>query len=156
LQRLLVVDASARAAWQAALKDGEIACEKLGAVHLLWHGIWAFKVNAAGERTDLIFQEPSSSGEEERYADGLVLTEWKVAATPNVGQQRFAEARVQAQRYAAGALAGNELTAYRYLVVVSDEHITVPADIVDGAVVCRHINIVVDPQPPSRHGKRRA
>jgi hypothetical protein len=36
-----------------------LACEKLAGVHLLLHGIWAFKVHAAGERTDLVFPQPS-------------------------------------------------------------------------------------------------
>ena len=72
LQRSIVVDADIREKWEAAFKNGEVACEKLGAAHLLLHGIWAFKVNAAGERTDLVFQEPAGDiGAEERYADGL-------------------------------------------------------------------------------------
>lgn len=55
LQRSIVVDAELREKWQRAFDDGEVACEKLGAVHLLLHGIWAFKVDAAGARTDLVF-----------------------------------------------------------------------------------------------------
>ena len=54
LQRLIVVDDEARAKWQAAHNDHETACERLGGVHLLLHGILGFKVNAAGERTDLV------------------------------------------------------------------------------------------------------
>lgn len=154
LQRLIVVDQAARAQWQTAFRDGEVACERLGAVHLLLHGIWAFKVNATGERTDLVFQEPTSDlAAEERYADGLVLTEWKTAASGDLAVQRFAEARLQAQRYAAGALRGNELTAYRYAVVISSQHVPVPADLADGTVTYRHVNIAVDPRTPSRsHG----
>ena len=59
LKRSIVVDAAFRNKWQEAFKKGEVECEKLGAVHLLLHGIWAFKVNAAGARTDLVFQEPA-------------------------------------------------------------------------------------------------
>jgi hypothetical protein len=151
LQRSIVADADIRAKWQAALKDGEVACEKLGAVHLLLHGIWAFKVDAAGERTDLVFQERARDiGDEERYADGLVLTEWKVAAAGDRAENRFRDARSQAGRYARGSLAGNELTAYRYAIVVSSQHIDTPGDLTENGVVYRHINIAVDPRSPSR------
>jgi hypothetical protein len=151
LQRLIVVDQATRARWQAAFKEGEVACEKLGAVHLFLHGIWAFKISATGERTDLVFQEAVSDlSAEERYADGLVLTEWKTASPGDNAGQRFADARSQARRYAQGALAGNELTAYRYAVVVSSPHVLVPADMVEDTLLYRHINIAVDPQSPSR------
>jgi hypothetical protein len=151
LQRLIVVDQEFRAKWKSALRDGEIACEKLGAVHLLLHGIWAFKVSAAGERTDLVFNEPAGDlSAEQRYVDGFVLTEWKTAVSDEVAEKRFAEARSQARRYAQGVLAGNELTAYRYAIVVSSQHITVPKDLAADGVVYRHVNIAVDPLPPSR------
>ena len=154
LQRLIVVDHDFRGKWQGAFRDGEVACERLGAVHLLQHGIWAFKVNAKGERTDLVFQEPVEDlAAMERYADGLVLTEWKVVTPDNNASQRFVKAMQQAQRYAAGALAGNELTTYRYVVVVSGEHISIPDDVTDGTVTYRHINIATDPKPPSRSRK---
>jgi hypothetical protein len=65
-------------------------------------------------------------------------------------EKRFAEARNQAQRYGHGALAGNELAGYRYAVVVSKQNVTAPADLVQDGVVCRHINVAVDPLPPSR------
>lgn len=151
LQRSIVADPDIHKKWQTAFDAGEVACEKLGAVHLLLHGIWAFKVNAAGERTDLVFQEPAGDLlSEQHYADGLVLTEWKTVATGDDPKKRFAEARSQAQRYARGALAGSELTGYRYAIVVSERQVTVPADLPDGAVVYRHINIAVDPRSPSR------
>ena len=54
LQRTIVVDHDIRKKWKSAFNTGEIACERLGAVHLLSHGIWAFKADALGERTDLI------------------------------------------------------------------------------------------------------
>src|SRR5258707_13086277 len=43
LQRMIVADSDYKAKWQAAFDRGEEACEQLGAVHLLLHGIWAFK-----------------------------------------------------------------------------------------------------------------
>lgn len=150
LQRSIVADPEFRNKWQRAFKDCEIACEKLGGVHLLSHGIFAFKVNAEGERTDLVFQDIAGSlGDEQRYADGFVLTEWKIAR-PNKGtEKQFADARTQAERYAKGALGGSELTAYRYLVVVSGNQVNVPADLTEGSVIYRHVNIAVEPQPPS-------
>ncbi|HIJ44324.1 MAG: hypothetical protein QF511_00225 [Rhodospirillales bacterium] len=60
LQRSVVVDQAFREKWIAAFKKGEVACEKLGTVHLLLHGIWAFKVDAAGARTDLVESDPVS------------------------------------------------------------------------------------------------
>jgi hypothetical protein len=43
LRRQIVVD-GVRQKWQKAFGRHETACERLGAVHLLSHGIWAFKV----------------------------------------------------------------------------------------------------------------
>ena len=58
LQRHFVADAECRDKWTSAFTDGEVACEALRALHLLLHGLWAFKVDNAGARTDLVFQEP--------------------------------------------------------------------------------------------------
>jgi hypothetical protein len=41
LHRSIVVDHEVRTKWMKAFKDGETECERLGAVHLLLHGIWA-------------------------------------------------------------------------------------------------------------------
>ncbi len=151
LQRSIVVDAELRARWQKAFEDGEVAIEKLGAVHLLLHGIWAFKIDAAGARTDLVFQEVTGDfTEAQRYADGFVLTEWKKAKFDNRSSQCFEEARSQARRYAQGPLAASELTSFRYAVVVSRRQIEVPPDLREGGVLYRHINIAVDPRVPSR------
>ena len=151
LQRLIVADPEFREKWKTAFNQGEVECEKLGAVHLLLHGIWAFKVNAAGARTDLVFQEPAEDlTDEQRFVDGFVLTEWKKATDTDNAEERFRQARSQAQLYAQGVLAGSELTGYRYAVVVSRQQVSVPGDLTEGEVVYRHINIAVDPQPPSR------
>jgi len=155
LQRLIVVDSVVRERWTDALSRGEVACEQLGAVHLLWHGIWAFKVNGTGERTDLVYQEPADDGhEKEHFAQGLVLTEWKVAKPDDQAEKKFREARDQAQRYANGVLAGNELRTLRYVVVVSADHVPVPKDTEDQAVIYRHINIAASPSTPSQSSKR--
>lgn len=151
LQRSLVVDTTLRDKWLNALEAGEVECEKLGAVHLLLHGIWAFKVNAAGARTDLVFQEPVVDlAVAERSAEGLVLTEWKKAGPQDNPVERFEEARLQARRYAQDALAGIELSGSRYLVVVTRREVVVPDDLSEGGVVYRHINIPVEPHVPSR------
>jgi hypothetical protein len=152
LQRLLVVDEDVRAKWKRAYEHGgEPPCERLGAVHLLWHGIYAFKVNAAGARTDLVFNEPLERSFERRGVEGLVLTEWKVADAKN-GVGRFEEGRTQAKLYKDGPLVASELTAYRYVVVVSLEdlpHGSVPDDLMLDGVVYRHINIAIEPKSPS-------
>jgi len=151
LQRSIVVDADLREKWQSAFADGEVACEKLGALHLLLHGIWAFKVDASGARTDLVFQEPAGDVDAvQRYADGLVLTEWKRAQENHHLADRFEDARLQAKRYAPGALSGSELIAYRYAIVVSLHQVDTPDDLLDEGVLYRHVNIAVNPKPPSR------
>jgi hypothetical protein len=151
LQRSIVADPEFGEKWRKAFNDGEVACEKLGGAHLLAHGIFAFKVNAEGERTDLVFQDiVDNVANEQRYADGIVLTEWKVARSDRDVEKRFSEARGQADRYASGALGGAELAGYRYLVVVSGPQVKVPPDITEGSVSYRHVNIAVQPYTPSK------
>jgi hypothetical protein len=61
LQRSIVADEGIRATWDNAFQNtrtGETACEQLGATHLLLHGVWAFKADAIGGRTDLVLGEP--------------------------------------------------------------------------------------------------
>ena len=152
LQRSIIVDKDFQKKWQSAFKSGEVACEKLGAVHLLLHGIWAFKVNAEGARTYLVFQEPANLNGIQQYADGLVLTEWKKAKTGEA-EQRFSEARAQARLYSQGPLMGTELTNYRYAIVVSEQQIAIPSDLEEDGVVYRHINIAVTPLTPSKTNK---
>lgn len=150
LQRSIVVDDDQRAKWNAAYSAGEPTCEKLGAVHLLLHGIWGFKVGAKGEQTDLVFGEPLPLGHVERSAPcAIVLTEWKVARDAQEVASRFAEAKSQAARYAGGSLSDLELTTVRFLVVVSKKHVKVPPDAADGSVHYRHRLIAVDPDSPS-------
>jgi hypothetical protein len=120
-------------------------------VHLLLHGIWAFKAHTTGERTDLVFQEPiCDTIAIERSADALVLTEWKVCTNQSLVVSKLAEARSQAERYRVGALGGLELTRYRYLVLVSQTHLGLPSDGEADGVVFRNINIAVQPNRPSQ------
>jgi hypothetical protein len=150
LQRSIVADLSIRERWAKAFEVGETACEKLGGTHLLLHGIWAFKVNAEGERTDLVLGEPLRDlAEAERTAEALVLTEWKLVRTESELAEKIRQAHAQAARYASGALAGFELAQYRYLVMVSKPVLRMPPDGSEGEIIYRHLNIAVDPKPPS-------
>jgi hypothetical protein len=74
LQRTLAVDSHAQVKWRLALQEGESACERLGAVHLLSHGIFAFKVHAVKGRTDLVYPELPDETQLARAVDGFVLT----------------------------------------------------------------------------------
>ncbi|XXX82634.1 hypothetical protein WMF30_28165 [Sorangium sp. So ce134] len=136
--------------WRQAFAKGEVACEKLGAAHLLSHGIWAFKANSEGERTDLILQEPIRDIDKvERVAEGLVLTEWKLIRRESDVSRQAAQARKQAEKYGSGSLAGFELSSRRYIVLVSEKiDIRLP-DMDCGHVKYHHVGICVKPRPPS-------
>ena len=153
LQRLIAVDEDYQKKWQAAFATHETHCERLGGLHLLWHGIWAFKADASGGKTDLVYQEPLRAGATP-VALGMVLTEWKRSNDkPDVA---FGAAKQQAALYSGGVLAGVELASHRYLVVVTKRQIVPPADISDGTVIYRHINVAVEPEDPSAAAKRLA
>lgn len=152
LQRIILVDADTERKWQQAFNIDEPHCEALGAIHLLQHAIWAFKVNADKGRTDLVYQDRlTDTTLVERVSEGLVLTEWKRYLAGGPGVDALAtRAREQAENYSAGVLAGVELTKFRYIIVVSEHAIAIPGDLVVGATTYRHINIQVDPQTPSK------
>jgi len=151
LQRSIVADDEFRRKWAEAFEKNEPACERLGAIHLSLHGIWAFKIDAKGEKTDLVFNEPiRESSLIERAAEALVLTEWKRVHSPKETEAMAAAARQQAARYRVGALAGVELKNYGFIVLVSKEHLTPPEDHLEDGVTYRHINIAVNPKSPSK------
>jgi hypothetical protein len=151
LQRSIVADKEFQRKWVEAFEQGEVACEQLGAVHLLLHGIWAFKVNAAGEGTDLVSNDPiPQSSFIERTSEALVLTEWKRVRSATEAETKAGDARKQAARYAGGALGGLELARYRFIVLVSKKHLTSPEDRSENGIVYRHINIAVTPKSPSK------
>lgn len=148
LQRSIVADEDVARKWRAAFDRGETACEQLGSVHLLQHGIWAFKVSAEGERTDLVLGTRLEITPEIRASsEALVLTEWKVVRGDCEAQA--ARALQQAKRYAVGCLAGYELESIRYLVLVSAGLIDVPENHQEGSVTHRYVNISVQPAVPS-------
>ncbi|MCA3503481.1 MAG: hypothetical protein IOD05_09585 [Rhodobacter sp.] len=158
LRRVLVANPREREVWLAAFNEDETRCEKLGATHLLSHGIFAFKAHADGARTDLVLGESIKIGEVAPAVEGLVLTEWNRATSGRDIEEKFREARRQADRYAQGALAGIELAGYRYLVVVSEKSppsTVVPEDLKVGRVTYRHINIPIDTDSPSKEARRR-
>jgi len=156
LQRLIVADEELRIKWQRAFHCGELACESLGATHLLLHGIFAFKAHGIGERTDLVLNEPIGDiSPIQRFADGLVLTEWNVAKEDRPVPAKFDEARAGAQLYSAVVLAGLELAGYRYAIVVSNGRVDPPGDFQQAQYTIRHINLAVAPQTPSVASRKR-
>jgi len=149
LQRTLVVDKDVGRKWNEAFSSGELSCERLGAVHLLSHGIWAFKAHAIGERTDLILGEPINFNDVKVTKSVLVLTEWKTVGSQGEIESKSKKAKKQAERYGVGSLAGFELATNRYIILVSRKNLMPPQDIKDGQLLYRHINIAVEPDPPS-------
>lgn len=95
LSRLLAVDDEVRLKWLKAFNEHETQCEKLGAIHLLSHGIWAFKVSTSGSATDIVFPDPigSQAITVRRTARALVLTEWKLVKAQNEVERKAVEAR---------------------------------------------------------------
>jgi len=151
LKRSIIADESVKSRWIGAFKSGEAACEKLGAAHLLLHGIWAFKAYAAGERTDLILGEPLMDlAVVESTAEALVLTEWKIVSSNDL-VAKAEQALTQAKLYGEGSLAGFELAEYRYLVLVSEDILKeMPGDIKENEITYRYINIPVNRKTPSK------
>jgi len=155
LQRSIMVNDDIRKNWIAAFDIGETKCEKLGALHLLSHGIWAFKAHGKKGRTDLILDEPlPDSSIIEKASTALVLTEWKIVKNSNELDDKIEEALKQTKLYVTGVLGGIELTNYRYLVMVSEKSTKMPFDFTEGTIAYRHINIPVNPDTPSIEAKK--
>lgn len=157
LRRQLVVDEDIRSKWQNAFNKHETTCEKLGAVHLLSHGIWAFKVVALGGATDLVFGDQVSQHSEvvRRTARALVLTEWKLVRCPEEITTKAREGREQAAIYSGGILGDVELKRTRYVVLVCEPELTPPDDVMVGAVTYRHIILPIKPKSPSATARSR-
>lgn len=150
LQRSIVADAEIAKKWRRAFSEGEPSCERLGANHLLAHGIWAFKAGSAGERTDLIMGDRVDPVEIERSAEALVLTEWKRVSRGENPEVKARQAYEEARLYSEGSLAGFQLESDRFLVVVSRERCPLPSDFVEEGIHYRYVNIAVEPETPSR------
>ncbi|MGN6773692.1 hypothetical protein [Rhizobium sp.] len=150
LQRLLVVDLQLKTKWKSAYHVRETACERLGGTHFLWHGLWAFKVDAHGARTDLVTYEPIDERAVGASGGALVLTEWKKIDDPSRGaiERVFAQAKGQALNYVSGALGAIELKSVVHLVAVSLLPIPkteLPPDAIEQGKTIRFVNIVLDP-----------
>jgi hypothetical protein len=156
LQRSIAVDADFRQRWAVAFGDHETACERLGAVHLLSHGIFAFKIDASGGRSDLVFNAKILDGRSiAQSADALVLTEWKRVTDPQQTRAKVDEARHQTLNYTSGILGGVELDRRRYLVMVSETNLAdLPPDFEEGGIWYHCRNIAVSPEQPSVASRR--
>jgi hypothetical protein len=151
LKRSLVADQDIRRRWEDAFAQGETACEKLGALHLLSHGILSFKANAEGERTDLILGERLVIDDAIIAAtDGLVLTEWKLVKTGDSAEERRRIAKSQAQLYSVGSLAGFELRSERYIVLIGEQELQEMPDDREGTVLYKTISIALSREIPSK------
>lgn len=155
LGRQLRVDEPLRQKWLEAFDRHETKCEQLGAVHLLGHGIWAFKVTGEGAATDLVCSEPMTQHIEQarHVARAAVLTEWKCVKTGDARGVAVV-ARRQMKLYAAGALGGLELKNTRYVVLVASGGVESLPDEVDGTVTYRHVLIQLTPDSPSKEAKK--
>lgn len=153
LNRTLVVDATARRAWSDAFAH-ETRCEQLGALHLLSHGVYAFKADAVSGRTDLILQEPLALTEDVKSAEAMVLTEWKLVRDEEPSA-RALEGKEQVTRYATVELGGFELRKHRYVVLVSWEPITVPPPESLATSTIHFVNVAIQRSRPSTESRRR-
>jgi hypothetical protein len=149
LQWVIAADPDAQKKWSEAFARGEVACEKLGAAHLLWHGICSFKAKSDGSATDLVLGEPISN-DIVLTSQGLVLTEWKKVSDPLEAPQLADRARHQADLYSMGLLATTELRSVRYIILVSKRQIAPVDDRIANGIIYRHVNIACDPYTPSR------
>ena len=151
LQQCIVADEEFENKWKSVFHSKrEPDLEKLGAAHLLLHGIYAFKAHSEGGRTDLVFNEPLDLSSVQRTSEGLVLTEWKKILKSGDDVNLIAkQAREQSYHYSRSALAGIELSSIRFIILVSEKRKSKPPDFNYDGVIYKHINIAVDPDSPS-------
>lgn len=160
LQHSIVADKDFRKKWQVAFggRRGEEACERLGAVQMLLHGIWwAFKADAAGGKTDLVLGGDVKEEDAVRAADAMALTEWKRVKKGDDPKEKAREAFHQAEQYTRDTLAGFELSSHRYLVLVSEDFLS-PVPVVPSTAGRTYEvrNIAVNPSTPSVAGRAAA
>ena len=129
--------------------------KKLGALHLLSHGLYAFKIDAFNERTDIMLNEHLTTDDDLTSAiDAFVMTEWKLVKH-NDQVQKAVEARKQSERYQIGAALGVELTNTRYIVLLSDQDLVKIDDVSKNGAYYKHINIELAPSTASVRAKQR-
>jgi len=166
LQRLIIVDKTIRSTWRKIYdKKREPELEQYGAVHLLHHGIWAFKADASGGRTDLILGNSITQpqlDEIQSVTEIMVLTEWKKlkkTKKKNDDMDKAIEAAyAQAQRYTNDTLFGFELKDIRYLVIVGEKIFKNSIFIKEkdkekNGILYKVVCIDVDPKIPSKSNK---
>jgi hypothetical protein len=126
------------------------------AVHLLSHGIWAFKVAGAGAATDLVYGEPldTESMIIKRTTRALVLTERKRVTEPAQLHSKAAEAQRETDAYRSGILGDTELKGTRYVILVTKEDQEPPGEVIANGITHRHICIPVAPSVPSKLARR--
>ncbi len=120
-------------------------------MHLLRFGIFGFKADTTGARTDLIFGDCLNTVTPLLEAsDALVATEWKLVRADSEVDAIALKGRNQLGLYTAGPLLGIEIRRTRYVILVSEGQLHVPEDSVVGEVTYRHVNIAVNPRTPSK------
>jgi hypothetical protein len=173
LERSLAVDEDLRRRWEVAFEGGkEPGLEKLGAVHLLSHGLYCFKAKAAGaesdlivgertkraERSDLMTEGPLDDTEEQRRraATPLVLTEWKRVKKAEDAKTQLGDAKSQLELYAKDAVASLELTTVCFAVLVSKEQLgcSFQGETLGNGMEMRVVNIPIAPFPPSKAAQK--
>ncbi|GJM43351.1 MAG: hypothetical protein DHS20C21_01930 [Gemmatimonadota bacterium] len=154
LQRLIVADENVKNTWSDAFGRGETSVERLGGAHFLHHGIYAFKVDAERERTDLVLGgKLAITPEIHAAAEGLVLTEWKMVRKPSEIETQARTGKDQAMLYSMGSLAGFELTSERFVILVSRERLPARDPETIDSVTYTYANIAVDLMTPSKESK---
>jgi hypothetical protein len=157
LQSSIVADPRTRESWVNAFDTDEPACERLGASHLLLHGVWSFKASTPNARTDLVLGEPRINWDEpRRAAQGLVLTEWKRVTIPGEIIKMADEALTQAKLYSEQPLGGFEVASTRYLILVSRKRLPMPEALVENNVTYEYRNVAVHPDTPSVEARKAA
>lgn len=145
LQRTLMVDVESKMKWQNAFEEGEGALEKLGATHLLAHGLWAFKSTAENEKQDLVLNTPIRADEVQAVGASLVLTEWKKITLENL-EEKCQSALALAKKYGEDHLIGSELKREKYLILVSEKHFDMPANVIENDVRYVYMNLSIGPK----------
>jgi hypothetical protein len=143
LQRTLIVDPEIRKKWLNAYNEGDEAIEKLGATHLLSHGVWAFKPAADHEKRDLVLNTAIKADEVQAVGACLVLTEWKKVTSESLAE-KSKQALTEARKYGDAYLAGSELKKEKYLILVSENHLQVPHNVQDDDIRYVYVNLSIN------------